>query len=124
MENEKVNNMNESILNSIKKLLGIGDDYTHFDIDIMTHINSIFVILYQMGVGTEPFSISSSEATWAVYLDGRYELVTVKTYIYLRVRLLFDPPASSAAVEAIKETVRELEFRISVTVDPGPTITG
>ena len=116
--------MDESILDSIKKLLGIDADYTHFDIDIITHINSIFVVLYQLGVGTEPFSITDNLTTWAEYLDGRYDLVTVKTYIYLRVRLLFDPPASSAAVEAIKETIRELEFRISVTVDPGPTITG
>ena len=116
--------MNESILNSIKKLLGIGEDYSHFDMDIMMHINSVFVILYQIGVGTEPFSINSSETTWAEYLDGRYDLITVQTYIYQRVRLLFDPPTNSAAVEAIKETIRELEFRISVTVDPGPAITG
>lgn len=116
--------MDESILDSIKKLLGIGYDYTHFDLDIITHINSAFVILYQMGVGTEPFDIRDSTTIWSEYLDGRYDLGIIRTYIYLRVRLLFDPPASSAAIESIKETIRELEFRINVTVDPGLSITG
>lgn len=110
--------MDESILNSIKKLLGPGEEYAHFDQDIIMHINSVFVILYQLGVGLKSFMIEDDSATWSDYLDDWTNLSLIKTYIYLKVRLMFDPPSSSSVMEAIKENIRELEWRINVEVDP------
>lgn len=116
-EETKTEEVKDSILNSIKKLLGIESSYTNFDTDIIMHINSIFVILNQIGFGPEDgFAISDSEAKWSEYCEkGMIE--TVKTYIYLRVRLLFDPPSNGAVMEAIKQTIQELEWRINVGSD-------
>ena len=90
----------ESILTSIKKLLGIDEDYKHFDQDLIMHINSVLMILTQLGVGPSTgFSIVDETATWKDFLgiDPRFE--SVRSYIYLKVRLLFDPPQSSALIE-------------------------
>lgn len=110
----------ESILTSIKKMLGIADDYTHFDTDIIIHINTALNILTQLGVGpSEGFSIFDKELRWDDFVPSDSKLDLIKTYVYLKVRMLFDPPLSSAVAEAMKENIKELEFRISVTVDPG-----
>ena len=109
----------ESILTSIKKLLGIAEEYTHFDADIIMHINSVFSILTQIGVGpSEGFSIKDSYAVWSDFLPDDTRLESVKSYVYLKVKLLFDPPDRSAVMEATNNMIRELEFRISVMVDP------
>lgn len=106
--------MNESILTSIKKMLGITEEYEQFDLDIKIHINTVFMILNQLGIGKDNFYITDSSFTWSDFISENYNLESVKTYVYLKVKLLFDPPASSAAVESIKEQVAELEWRISV----------
>lgn len=109
-----------SILTSIKKILGITEEYTHFDADLIVHINSVFAILTQLGVGpAEGFSISDASAEWTDFIDANPLLETIKSYMYLRVRLLFDPPTSSAVMEALNRQSAELEWRINVTVDPG-----
>lgn len=109
----------ESILTSIKKLLGIAEEYTHFDTDIIMHINSVFSILTQIGVGpSEGFYITDSYAVWSDFLPEDARLESVKSYMYLKVKLLFDPPDRSAVMEATNRMINELEFRISVTVDP------
>jgi hypothetical protein len=109
----------ESILTSIKKLLGIGEDYTQFDTDIIMHINSVFFILNQIGVNPENnFSITDKESLWAEYLLPTQNLQIVKTYMYLRVRLLFDPPISGSLVEVMKNQASELEWRIMINVEP------
>lgn len=109
----------ESILTSIKKLLGIAEEYTHFDADIIMHINSVFNILTQIGVGpSEGFRISDKYASWDDFLPNDIRLENVKSYTYLKVKLLFDPPDRSAVMEATNRMINELEFRISVTVDP------
>lgn len=108
----------DSILTSIKKLLGITEEYEHFDKDIVLYINTVFPILTQLGVGPkEGFTITDESTTWKEYLgdDKRFEFV--KTYIYLKVRLLFDPPASGTIVEAINQTIKEIEWRIGVFLD-------
>lgn len=116
--------MNDSILTSIKKLLGIAEDYTYFDEDIIIHINMAFMVLYQLGVGTStPFSISDSSSVWSDFLGDSQDLYGVKTYIYLKVRLVFDPPQSSAVMESIKQSIAELEWRLNVTADPKYTFT-
>lgn len=112
----------ESILTSIKKMLGIIEEYTHFDQDLIIHINSVLMILTQMGVGPSTgFSISDETATWEDFLgtDTRFE--SVKSYIYLKVRLLFDPPQSSALIESTNKLISELEWRLFVAADPVET---
>lgn len=109
----------ESILNSIKKLLGITAEYDHFDDDLIIHINSVLNILTQLGVGpAQGFSITDEYGYWTDFLPNTLTLELVKTYVGLKVRLIFDPPASSSAMEAMKQMISELEWRILVTVDP------
>ena len=101
--------MNESILNSIKKLLGITAEYTNFDTDIIIHINSVFMILNQLGVGpSKCFRIEDEYTTWDEYITEDNDLDAVKTYMYLKVKLLFDPPLSSSVSEANKQLINEL----------------
>lgn len=109
----------DSILLSVKKMLGIIPEYEHFDSDIIMHINSTFSILTQLGVGPEKgFAIKDGGNNWDEFLPESPFLEMVKSYIFLRVRLLFDPPTSSAAMEAINRQVSEFEWRINVAVDP------
>lgn len=110
--------MNESILTSIKKLLGVTEDYTVFDQDIMMHINTVIMVLDQIGVDSKHgYFITGKEETWSDFLGDRTDIEAVKSYVYLKVRLLFDPPQSSAVMEAINQQISELEFRINVIVD-------
>lgn len=112
--------MNDSILNTIKKLLGLSSDYTEFDTDIIIHINSVFSILQQLGVGPENgFSISDASTTWSSYTNNDKQINDVITYVYLKVRLLFDPPVNSSILNAQKELISELEWRLNVAVDDG-----
>ena len=103
----------ESILTSIKKLLGIDEKDTHFDPDIIMDINSVFSILTQMGVGpSKGFSIMDEAAEWKDFLESDPDKFSmVRSYMHLKVKLLFDPPLSGAAIEAIKEQIKELEWR-------------
>lgn len=106
----------DSILDTIKKLLGLDTGYTAFDIDITTHINSVFAILDQLGATPKGgFWISGREQTWGDYLEGRQHVEMIKSYIYLKVRQMFDPPATSFALDSIQKLITELEFRINVS---------
>ena len=110
--------METSILTSIKKLLGIAEDYTEFDEDIITHINSVFLNLTQLGVGPEEgFMIEDDTAVWEDFIDDSIKLQAVKTYMYLKVKLLFDPPLSSSVTESFTRMIAELEWRLNVAVD-------
>lgn len=111
----------ESILTSIKKMLGIDEEYTHFDADIIMHINSVLMILTQLGVGpAEGFVIEDDTSTWVDFIPeaNAAQLHAVKSYIYLKVRLIFDPPLSSAVVESMNRQISEFEWRLNVAVDP------
>ena len=104
-----------SILTSIKKMLGIDEEYDCFDTDIILHINSVFMILTQMGVGpSEGFTISDKTTTWDEFLQDTKKLESVKSYVYLKVKLLFDPPLSSAVMDATNRLISELEWRLNV----------
>ena len=108
----------DSILNSIKKVLGIYEEDTSFDVDIIMHINTVFMTLRQIGIGpSEGFSITDSKDIWSEYLSDLALIESVKTYIALKVRLIFDPPASSAIIEAMNRTISELEWRLNVQAD-------
>lgn len=106
----------ESILISIKQLLGISENDTIFDTDVIIHINSVFSTLKQMGVGPiEKFRIVDDKPIWSDFTGEDYDYDEVKTYVYLKVRLIFDPPTNSNVINAMKEDIKELEWRLSVT---------
>jgi hypothetical protein len=120
--------MEQSILRSTKKILGVDPDDTSFDLDIITHINSAFSTLTDIGIGPEEgFVIEDETVEWESYLvDDPIKLTKVKTCIYLRTRLLFDPPTQAFLLEAFKEQLREAEWRLNTNrestewVDPIP----
>lgn len=122
--------METSILNSTKKILGISEDYTAFDQDIITHINTAFSILNQLGIGpVAGFMIEDDTAVWGDFvLDSDVPYNSIKSYIFLRVRLLFDPPTTSYLLSAFNDQIQELEWRMSTYregkewVDPNPTV--
>ena len=110
--------MSDSILTSTKKVLGIDSTYTAFDADITLHINSVLSTLEQLGVITPfGFTITGITETWTDLLGGDPRLNAVKTYVYLRVRLLFDPPTTAHLIASLKEQVQELEWRLNVTAE-------
>lgn len=112
--------MNEdSILTSIKKLLGLNADDKSFDTDIIIHINTALATLNQLGVGKKAgFAISDESATWKSLFGDNLTLIGfIKNYVYLKVRLVFDPPTNSFAVESIKQSISEYEWRINSAVD-------
>ena len=108
----------ESILTSVKKLLGITEEYEHFDSDIIMHINSVFMILTQLGVGpSEGFFIQDKYTNWDDFIPTGKSLESVKSYMYMKVKLLFDPPQSSAVMESMKNMISEFEWRLYIDVD-------
>lgn len=107
-----------SILTSVKKMLGIAEEYDHFDSDIIMHINSVFAILTQLGVGPkEGFFIEDDTTSWSDFIQSNSLLNPVKSYMYLKVKLLFDPPISSSVIESTNRLISELEWRINVAAD-------
>jgi hypothetical protein len=110
--------VSDSILTSTKKVLGIAEDYTAFDVDILMHINSVFSTLQQLSVGPEEgYAIEDAAATWSDYVgdDPRYN--TVRSYVYLRVRLLFDPPGTSYLIDSFRKQLEAMEWRLNVAAE-------
>lgn len=119
--------MTESILSSTKQILGVSDDYTAFDLDIVTHINSAFSTLNQLGIGPENgYAIEDDTATWDAFFGTNLKYNSIKSYVYLFVRMLFDPPTTSYLIEALNKQREQFEWRLSVLreetewVDPDP----
>ena len=105
----------DSILTSVKKMLGISEEYTHFDDDLIMHINSVFMLLNQLGVGPNKyFSISDKTAVWTDFVSAS-EAPAVKSYMYLKVRKMFDPPTSSSVASSMDNLINELEWRLTIT---------
>ena len=108
----------DNILSSIKKLLGIPTEETAFDSDIIMHINSVFMILNQLGIGpTEGFTISDDYALWSDFIPDGQNIELVKSYMYMKVRLMFDPPSSSAVLSAMEKSISEFEWRLNVQAE-------
>lgn len=108
----------ESILASIKKLIGYDEADDSFDTDLIMHINSVLAILRQLGVGpSEGFRIKDESTTWDEFIPEEQFLDDVKTFVYLKVRLIFDPPQSSAMMDAMNRMLSELEWRINVAAE-------
>ena len=111
-------NNEESILIYVKKLLGIQEDYTHFDPDVIYGINAAFGVLTQLGVGPEEgFMISDDSAKWNDFVSDDTRLSLIKPYVYLKTRLLFDPPSSNALIDSFNKTINEYEWRLYVASD-------
>ena len=107
--------MSDSILTSTKKVLGIEELYTAFDVDILMHINSVFSTLHQLGIGpVDGFFIEDATPTWTTFLGTDPRLNSVKTYVYLKVRILFDPPGTSYLIDSLRNQAEELEWRLNV----------
>ena len=116
---EEVRNKMESILDSIKKLLGIQPEYRAFDEDLIIHINTVFIILNQLNIGPEEgFMIVDGSESWDDFVKGINETM-VKTYIYLKVRLMFDPPTSGVLIDSMNNMISELEWRLFLEGDKG-----
>lgn len=108
----------ESILNTIKKMLDVDVGCTHFDENIINHINTALMVLTQIGVGPEKgFSIRDATAKWSDFLSDMNKLEGVKTYIYLKVKPLFDPTSSSSISGAMKNVADELEWRMNINAE-------
>lgn len=108
----------DSILLTTKRLLGIEREYTQFDPDIIVNINSALFTLNQVGVGPEDgFIVTGEDETWGEFLESRRDIEAAKTYVYLKVRLVFDPPQMGYLVDAITTQCKELEWRLNVQVD-------
>ena len=122
--------MGQSILTSTKKILGIADDYTAFDLDVIMHINSAFSTLAQLGIGPAGgFMIEDKDDEWEDFLetdDPQYN--SVKSYLYLKVRQIFDPPTTSYLITAVEKQIQELEWRLNTLreetawVNPNPVV--
>jgi hypothetical protein len=105
--------MTTSILTSTKKVLGIDAEYQAYDVDIIMHINTVFANLQQIGVGPSAgFEIVDDKATWEDYIGTDTNLNAVKTYMFLRVKLVFDRPDTSFAIQAMQEQIQEQEWRL------------
>lgn len=123
--------MEQSILTSTKKILGIAEDYTVFDLDIITHINTAFSTLTQLGVGPSTgFVIEDATSTWSEFIGSDLEIHSVKSYVFLKVKHLFDPPSTSYLIAAYERQMEELEWRLNsyreqtLWVDPRPVELG
>lgn len=109
----------DSILTSVKKLLGVEEDYDHFDPDIIMHINAAFGVLTQLGVGPSTgFSISDASSKWSDFVEDKVVTDLVKQYVMAKVKVVFDPPQTSFVLEAYQNRISELEWRLNVQVDP------
>ncbi len=113
--------MNESILDSIKKDLGLTSDYDAFDSDILMYINGVFMTLYQLGVNSvKDKHLSDSDVTWEEYFEDDLDLIDlIHPYTFFKVRLMFDPPTSSYVVESINKQINEYEWRINIQAEGG-----
>jgi hypothetical protein len=105
-----------SILDSIKKVLNLPADNPDFDQDILLHINSVFSTLAQLGIGpTAGFSIEDNTTTWDAFLGTDNRLNSVKSYMYLKIRLMFDPPVNPHTFAAVEKNAQEFEWRLNIT---------
>lgn len=107
----------DSILLTINKMLGLDPEYTVFDPEIIVYINTAINVLEQLGIGHDGFVVTGATETWDDFLIDMSKLEGVKTYIYIRVRLLFDPPANATLSKTLEDTARELEWRLNVKAE-------
>lgn len=118
MSDSNTFNKCDSILITTKKMLGMGSDYNAFDFDIIANINSVFLILNQLGVGPKlPFTITGESETWSDFWGDLHRIELVRTYMYLKIKILFDPPATGVLNEALERQIKEVEWRLLVEAE-------
>ena len=111
--------MEESILKTIKQLIGCPDDFEQFDLDLMIHINSAFATLTQLGVGPkEGYRITGVDNVWNEFEDDAQKLSLIKDYVYIKTRLLFDPPTTGSLMDSLKEELKEMKWRLYILYYP------
>ena len=111
--------MEESILKTIKQLIGCPDDFEQFDMDLTIHINSAFATLTQLGVGPkEGYRITGADNTWSEFEDDAQKLSLIKDYVYIKTRLLFDPPTTGSLMDSLKEELKEMKWRLYILYYP------
>lgn len=111
--------MEESILKTIKQLIGCPYDFEQFDLDLIVHINSAFATLTHLGVGPkEGYRITGADNAWSEFEDDAQKLSLIKDYVYIKTRLLFDPPTSGSLMDSLKEQLKEMEWRLYMLYDP------
>lgn len=111
----------DSILNFVKSMIGVDEDYTHYDSDLIAYINLTIFNLSQIGIGSGNIVVRNKEDKWELILGERKDLEAVKTYVYLKVRLLFDPPQHAYLIEAIQREIDQIEWRLNVKIEGGDT---
>lgn len=112
--------MNEKILDTIKELLGSTDAYSAFDKQLIVHINSVLSAVCQLGAGPDvPFRLTTGNETWGEVIGNNPYIELIKDYVYIKTKLVFDPPQNSTILNALKEECKEIEWRLNVAVDPG-----
>jgi hypothetical protein len=109
----------DSILTSVKKMLGITEEYDVFDRDLVMHINSVFMILTQLGVGpANGFTIINKDNVWTDFIsEDNKNFEAVKSYMFLKVRLIFDPPTGSIMKDCMRQMINELEWRLNLAAE-------
>lgn len=121
MNNDKESEYISSILTSVKKELGIAEDYTHFDADVLTHINSTLSIFFQLGIGPQDKAVQvvDDSTTWEEFLENKEELNMARVQMFVRVKMLFDPPSTTHVSQAMQSTLTELDWRSVVAAEEG-----
>lgn len=110
--------MEESILNSIKKMLGLDSEYAPFDIDVTIHINAALMVLHQLGVGTRtPFRITGKTEKWKDFLGTDVDFQAAQTYVYLKTKQVFDPPSIGVVSNSLEALIREYEWRLNIQAE-------
>lgn len=113
----------ESILKSTRKICNLDENDDSFDVDILIHLNSVLMILSQLGIGPKNFEVEDETATWAELLEGiTQDVRAVKSYVGLKVRMAVDPPTSATYKEVLENRIAELEWRLNISVDPGEEV--
>lgn len=107
----------DSILLTIKSMLGLDETYKVFDKELIVYINTAINVLEQLGIGQDGFTVVSESDTWDSYVTDLAKMESIKTYIYIRTKLLFDPPSNSTLSKSLEDTARELEWRLNVKVE-------
>jgi hypothetical protein len=119
LETLRRNSMEQSILKTIKQLIGCPDDFEQFDLDLTIHINSAFATLTHLGVGPkEGYRITGVNNVWSEFEEDTQKLSLIKDYVYIKTRLLFDPPTSSSLMDSLKEQLKEMEWRLYMLYYP------
>lgn len=111
--------MEESILKTIKQLVGCPDDFEQFDLDLTIHINSSFATLTHLGIGPkEGYRITGVDNVWSEFEDDPQKLSLIKDYVYIKTRLLFDPPTNGSLMDSLTEQLKEMEWRLYILYYP------